>query len=160
MKSTNMGQTVGQSSSAGVAGERTGVVGRLRDYELLEPIGQGGMGTVYRARHVFLKREVALKVLPRERTDDEQSVSRFRREMEAVGQLRHPNLVEAHDAGEEHGTHFLVMEYVAGVDASRLQKELGPPPSPQPAKSSARRPSACNTSTSTAWSTATSNHPT
>ena len=65
----------------------------LGDYELLERIEQGGMGTVYRARHVRLGREVGIKVLPAEMTDDGASVTRFQREMLAVGQLEHPNIV-------------------------------------------------------------------
>ena len=83
----------------------------LGQYDVLEKIGQGGMGTVYKALHTRLKRLVAVKILPAHRLADPQAVARFFREMEAVGRLDHPNLVRAHDAGEAEGQHFLVMEY-------------------------------------------------
>lgn len=79
---------------------------RIREYELLEQIGQGGMGTVFKASHTMLERMVAIKLLPRERMHHAESVARFRREMKAVGKLVHPNIVQAHDAGEEAGVHF------------------------------------------------------
>jgi hypothetical protein len=99
----------------------------IRDYEILEKLGEGGMGAVYKARHARLKKIVALKVLPLDRTQPG-AVARFEREMEAVGKLEHPHLVRAMDAGEVDGTHFLVMEYVPGVDLSQLVRERGPPP--------------------------------
>ncbi len=103
-------------------------MGRLRDYQLLEEIGEGGMGTVYRALHTELEKIVALKVLPTEQTKDERAVNRFKREMKAVGKVDHPNIVRATDAGEVDGTHFLVMEYVEGIDLSKLVKRVGPVP--------------------------------
>jgi hypothetical protein len=99
---------------------------QLGDYQLLEKLGQGGMGTVYKARHVRLDRVVALKVLPQERTRDQAAVARFAREMKAVGQLNHPNIVQAHDARDIDGTTVLVMEYVEGHDLSELQRLAGP----------------------------------
>ena len=89
-------------------------------YLLLEKIGQGGMGAVYRALHSRLEKIVALKLLPPASTGDETAVARFDREMKAVGRLNHPNIVQALDAGEAEGTHYLVMEYVAGVDVSQI----------------------------------------
>ena len=71
------------------------------------------MGTVYKALHTRLRREVALKILPSERMDDAVSAARFRREMEAVGRLDHPHIVRATDAAEDDGTHFLVMEAIS-----------------------------------------------
>ena len=97
---------------------------RVRDYEILEQIGEGGMGAVFLARHTKLKRVVALKVLPQEKVK-RASVARFEREMEAVGKLNHSNVVQAHDAGEFEGTHYLVMEYVAGFDLATLVKRVG-----------------------------------
>jgi serine/threonine protein kinase len=101
---------------------------QLGEYELLEMLGQGGMGAVYKAVHTRLKRTVAVKVLPKERTADERALARFNREMEAVGRLTHANIVQAHDAREIDGTHFLVMEYVEGQDLSELVDHAGPLP--------------------------------
>jgi WD40 repeat protein/serine/threonine protein kinase/Leucine-rich repeat (LRR) protein len=103
-------------------------LGTIRDYELLAKLGEGGMGAVYKALHTQLQKVVALKVLPVERMNDSQAVERFRREMQAVGRLAHPNIVGAHDAGEHEGTHYLVMEYVEGVDLSELVRRIGPLP--------------------------------
>ncbi len=100
-------------------------LGRLGQYELLEKLGQGGMGTVYRAMHTLLKRVVALKVLSAEWMHDAKAVARFLREMEAVGKLDHPNIVRASDAGEADGAHFLVMELVDGVDLAKLTENRG-----------------------------------
>ncbi len=103
-------------------------LGAIRDYQLLAKLGQGGMGTVYKALHRKLEKVVALKVLPADRMKDAHAVARFEQEMRAVGRLEHPNIVGAHDAGEHEGTHFLVMEYVDGVDLSELVRQLGPLP--------------------------------
>lgn len=83
------------------------------------------MGTVYEAWHTLLKKTVALKVLSPDRMSDERAVARFRREMEAVGQLNHPSIVRASDVDESDGNHFLVMELVAGGDLHRHVKRLG-----------------------------------
>ncbi|MCX7423454.1 MAG: serine/threonine-protein kinase [Planctomycetia bacterium] len=97
----------------------------LRDYRLLAAIGSGGMGTVYKAVHTRLDRLVAVKLLPARRLGDEQAVARFQREMRVIGQLSHPAIVQATDAGEVDGTHFLVMEYVEGLDLNRIAKACG-----------------------------------
>ena len=117
------GHAAASSSPAGA--KRTVTLG---PYELLSKLGQGGMGTVYKARHVKLDKLVAIKVLPRERVQDKAAVARFEREMRAVGKLDHENIVRAMDAGEVGGRHFLVMEYVSGIDLARLLKKLGPLP--------------------------------
>lgn len=96
------------------------------NYLVLEKLGEGGMGMVFKARHRRLNRIVALKVLPPAATKSLEAVKRFHREVEAAARLTHPNIVAAYDAGEEHGVHFLVMEYVAGQDLSRLVKQDGP----------------------------------
>ena len=98
---------------------------RLGECLLLEELGRGGMGIVYKARHCRLKRLVAVKVLSSELVRDAGAVARFRQEVEAVGALAHPNIVHAHDASESNGTHFLVMEYVSGVDLGRLVRKTG-----------------------------------
>lgn len=104
---------------------------RFGQYELLELIGRGGMGMVYRARHLKLDRSVAFKVLPHPVADGDQTVQRFEREMQAVGRLQHPNIVQAFDADEVDGIHFLAMEYVDGVNLSELLKRHGPLPVPE-----------------------------
>jgi len=97
-------------------------LGRLGEYQLLAKLGEGGMGAVYKARQTRLKKIVALKVLPKERTADPRAVTRFEREMEAVGQLSHPNIVQAYDARDIDATTVLVMEYVDGKDLGELLK--------------------------------------
>jgi serine/threonine protein kinase len=99
--------------------------GRLGQYEILAKLGQGGMGAVYKARHVELGKTVALKVLPADRIH-EASIARFKREVRAVGQLEHPNIVAAYDAGQQRGIHYLVMSLVEGVDLARLVDGRGP----------------------------------
>lgn len=117
------GHADGSPSAAG--GKKTVHLG---PYELLTKLGQGGMGAVYKARHVKLDKLVAIKVLPRERVKDKAAVARFEREMRAVGKVDHENIVRAMDAGEVAGRHFLVMEYVSGIDLARLLRKLGPLP--------------------------------
>jgi serine/threonine protein kinase len=98
----------------------------LGSYHLLSKIGAGGMGSVYLARHVHLQRLVALKLLAPRHHDTPHVVARFRQEMEAIGRLRHRHIIGATDAGVENGCHYLVMEYVPGVDLGRLLRACGP----------------------------------
>ncbi len=99
----------------------------LEDYQIDKVIGEGGMGTVYKATHVRLKRTVALKVLAPHLLDDPEALSRFRREIEAVGNLPpHQNVVLATDARQSGQTHFLVMEFVDGCDLGELIRRRGP----------------------------------
>jgi serine/threonine protein kinase len=100
----------------------------LGEYEILERLGSGGMGEVYKARHRRLNKLVALKLLPVASSSLQERVARFVREMQAVGPLDHPNVVEAFDAGEEGGKAYLVMRLVEGVDQDRLDRERGPLP--------------------------------
>ena len=95
-------------------------------YTILEPLGAGGMGTVYLCSHKIMRRPVAVKVLPAAQADDPGSVDRFHREAQAVAQLRHPNIVGAHDVDKDGKFHFLVMEYVDGVSLQELVKRSGP----------------------------------
>jgi serine/threonine protein kinase len=99
-------------------------------YRVVARLGRGGMGAVYKAVHPKLKRDVAVKVLPTWRLRDPAAVARFEREMEAVGALDHPNIVAAHDAGEADGMHYLVMEFVDGLDLSAVVRRIGPLPIP------------------------------
>lgn len=98
----------------------------MGSYVILEKLGEGGMGQVYKARHKRMKREVALKVLAPQFVKDEAALQRFHREVEAAARLNHPNIVTAHDADEARGTHYLVMELVSGDDLSQLVSKSGP----------------------------------
>jgi serine/threonine protein kinase/Leucine-rich repeat (LRR) protein len=98
----------------------------LGNYVILEKLGEGGMGMVFKARHRLMKRIAALKVLPPSLTQSEDAVTRFHREVEVAAKLAHPNIAAAHDADQADGIHFLVMEYVDGPNLSALVKELGP----------------------------------
>ncbi|HEX4143687.1 MAG TPA: serine/threonine-protein kinase [Pirellulales bacterium] len=100
----------------------------LGNYTILDKIGAGGMGQVFKAEHRRMKRVVALKMLPPAVTKDPAAVARFQREVEAAAKLRHTHIVAADDADEAHGAHFLVMEYVEGKDLSALVKKNGPFP--------------------------------
>ncbi len=97
-------------------------------YRVVELLGSGGMGAVYRAEHRLMERVVALKVINRELTSRPGVLERFRREAKAAALLDHPNIVRAHDADQVADTHFLVMECVAGTDLARLVRERGPLP--------------------------------
>jgi serine/threonine protein kinase/WD40 repeat protein len=100
----------------------------IGQYQLMELLGEGGMGRVYKARHTLMDRLVALKVIRQEYVSDGEAVRRFRREIRAVAQLSHPNIVLAYDAAQVDDTHFLVMEYVVGVDLAHLVTRKGPLP--------------------------------
>src|SRR6516225_6718632 len=95
---------------------------QLGSHEITALLGKGGMGEVYRARDLKLKREVAIKVLPEEFSRDPERVSRFQREAEALAALNHPNIAAVYDLQESNATRFLVMELVDGETlADRLQ---------------------------------------
>jgi len=100
---------------------------RLGPYEILGPIGAGGMGEVYKATDTRLNRTVAIKVLPSHFAHDTDMKQRFEREAQTIAGLNHPNICILHDVGEQDGTHFLVMEYVEGETlADRISR--GPMP--------------------------------
>jgi formylglycine-generating enzyme required for sulfatase activity/serine/threonine protein kinase len=98
----------------------------LNQYVLLDRLGAGGMGEVYRARHRRMKRIVALKLLTPAMTRNDDAIRRFQREAEAAARLTHPNIVQAFDADEAGGVHYLAMEYVVGRDLSTVVREQGP----------------------------------
>ncbi len=102
------------------------VLRQLGEYDLLECIGAGGMGEVWKARHRRLGKLVALKLILPGRAHAPAAVDRFVREMKALGQLDHPNLVEASDAGEIDGTIYLVMKLIEGHDLDKYVKGRGP----------------------------------
>src|SRR5205085_1275687 len=104
----------------------------LGPYRLLEPLGEGGMGQVFKAYHQRLNRVVALKLIRRELLSHQpDAVRRFQREARAVAQLLHPNVVILYDADEVDGAHFLAMEYVDGIDLAQMVYQQGPLPIPQ-----------------------------
>ncbi len=116
-------------SSAGAAGPSehpvpADLVNHPR-YRILEYLGSGGMGTVYKARHLFMDRVVALKIINVELMNRPAMVERFRREVRAAAQLAHPNIVAAYDADQAGITHFLVMEFVEGVDLDQVLRQRG-----------------------------------
>ena len=124
-------QDLDETTEGGISDEMEAAQGKpklpvLGDYVLLGKIGAGGMGMVFKARHVRMDRIVALKVLPRNMMKRPEAVERFHQEVKAAAQLFHPNIVTAFDAGEDSGVHFLVMEYVDGQPLSKLIKEHGP----------------------------------
>ena len=90
----------------------------LGHYRIIERIGAGGMGVVYRARDERLERDVALKVLPAGALADEETRKRFRREALALSKLNHPNIATIHDFNTEKNVDFLAMEYISGVTLS------------------------------------------
>ncbi len=98
----------------------------IGEYELIRPLGHGGMGSVYLARHTKLGRQLALKVLASHRLADTRMKARFEAEMRAVGRLSHPNIVTAHDAREVDSTAVLVTEYIDGFDLGELVSRTGP----------------------------------
>ena len=99
----------------------------LGHYRIVEKIGAGGMGEVYRARDEHLGRDVAIKVLPAGTLTDEHARKRFRKEALALSKLNHPNIETVHDFDTQDGVDFLVMEYIAGVTLSERLK-TGPLP--------------------------------
>lgn len=97
---------------------------RIGVYEIIEPLGRGGMATVYLARHRSLDKLVAIKLRPAIWQESQEAAARFEREIRASGKLNHPAIVSATDAGEEGGIQFLVMEYISGMDLSRVARHV------------------------------------
>ncbi len=113
------------------AGTTFGLI--LGNYRVLDRVGAGGMGVVFRAEHILMRRVVAIKVLPLSRDQDARLLLRFLAEMRTVASLQHPNIVTAMDAGQINPTepnlpvmHYLVMEFVAGNDLEELIISQGP----------------------------------
>jgi eukaryotic-like serine/threonine-protein kinase len=98
---------------------------RLGPYEILAPVGSGGMGEVYKARDARLDRLVAIKILPHDKTGDERRKRRFVQEAKAASALNHPNIVTIYDIGSENGIDFLVMELVPGKSLDQLIPRSG-----------------------------------
>src|SRR5262245_61430652 len=101
---------------------------RLGPYEVLAPLGAGGMGEVYKARDTRLDRTVAIKVLPQGLGATPDLKSRFEREARAVSSLNHPHICTLHDIGEQDGVDYLVMEHIEGETlVARLERGPLPP---------------------------------
>jgi serine/threonine protein kinase len=98
----------------------------LGDYVLLDRIGAGGMGQVFKAKHKHMDRLVAIKLISEAMTKDASAVQRFQRELKAAAKLVHPNIVQAYDASVQRGVWYLVMEYVEGRDLAEMLATDGP----------------------------------
>jgi serine/threonine protein kinase len=100
---------------------------KLGSYEIVAPLGAGGMGEVYRARDHKLERDVAVKVLPARLSENGEALARFEREARAVAALSHPNILAIHDFGRQAETAYAVTELLEG-ETLRARLELGPMP--------------------------------
>src|SRR5262252_2737747 len=100
---------------------------RLGSYEVIGPLGAGGMGEVYRARDPRLKRDIAIKVLPDDVASSPERLARFEREATTVAALNHPNIITLHSIEEAGGTRFLTMELVEGQSLAGLVAPGGLP---------------------------------
>src|SRR5580700_8215768 len=102
------------------------MVGRtISHYEIVERLGEGGMGVVYKARDTRLDRFVAIKVLPAERIADPERKLRFVQEAKAASSLNHPNIITIHDIGQAEGVDFISMECVVGKTLDQLIPRRG-----------------------------------
>lgn len=95
-------------------------------YKLLERVGVGGMGQVFLCEHMFMRRRVAVKVLPPAKAEQPAALGRFYREARAAGGLQHPNIVRTHDIDQDGNLHFIVMDYVDGSNLLDVVKKFGP----------------------------------
>ena len=103
-------------------------IGYIGEYEILEMIARGGMGIVFKARQQKLRRIVALKMILAGRLADDSDVKRFRREAQAAGRLKHPNIVSVHEIGEHEGRHYFTMDFIDGHSlAEEIREEPLPP---------------------------------
>ena len=99
--------------------EELGAIGK---YRLIEEVGRGGMGVVFRAEQVDLGRAVAVKMILSNHLASEQAVRRFYAEATAAAQARHPNVVDVYEVGELNGQHFLAMEFVEGESLDDMSR--------------------------------------
>src|SRR5262245_25877243 len=97
----------------------------LAHYTILEKLGEGGMGVVYKARDTHLARFVAIKVLPPDKLADPERKRRFVQEAKAASSLNHPNIITVHDITSDAGVDFIVMEYIPGQTLDQLIPRKG-----------------------------------
>jgi serine/threonine protein kinase len=95
-------------------------------FKLLERVGVGGMGQVFLCEHMFMRKRVAVKVLPPAKADQPAALGRFYREARAAGSLDHPNIIRTHDIDQDGNLHFIVMDYVDGPNLLDVVKKFGP----------------------------------
>src|SRR5579863_10629121 len=93
---------------------------KLGPYEIIAPLGAGGMGEVYRARDTRLQRTVAIKILPAHLSSNPELKARFEQEAKSISGLQHPNICVVHDIGSQAGVDFMVMEYVSGQTLDKM----------------------------------------
>src|SRR5574344_334854 len=94
-------------------------------YEIIKPIGFGGMADVYLARDVLLDRRVAVKVLKDQFLKDKSQLAQFEREAKSAARLIHPSIINIYDVCEEEGIHYIVMEYVQGITLKAYEEQKG-----------------------------------
>ncbi len=120
----------GAASTAGQDRPLTSL-GQLGDYKIIREIGRGGMGVVYKAEQISLRRQVALKVLPFASVLDQQRLTRFKNEAQAAAHLQHSNIVPVYSVGCERGVHYYAMQYIEGQTLAELYNHLLAVPGPQ-----------------------------
>ena len=125
---TGIEKSAENANDAGHQAEQISTQSTLGKYSLKRPIGSGGMGTVYLAVDQDGQREVALKILPREKAANPGLVKRFKQEAQSAAKLKHDNIVAVFDNGEADGYLYIALEYVEGTDVSQLIKQRGPLP--------------------------------
>src|SRR5262245_57811898 len=124
----NASQTTGMTPSGVAPPVDQDLTGRcLGDFRILRKLGQGGMGQVYLAEQISLKRKVALKFLRPDLAANPTSLARFRHEAEAVARATHANIVQVYAIGEQDGLHFMALEFVDGRTLRDYLARKGPP---------------------------------